>query len=286
MTLGERMADARRTLVASGIPDVEAALDADVLARHVLGLDRAAVLMQLREPELDGFAPRFTELVKRRARREPIAYITGEREFWGMPFEVTPGVLIPRPETELIVEEAIAIAAFAGATPDQIIDVGTGSGCLAVALAREFTRAHVIATDISEAALEVACRNAARHGVGGRIDFLRADLLEGIAVRADLIVSNPPYVASRDADTLPPDVREYEPHAALFAGEEGLEAYRRLLPSAGARLKPAGRLVVEVGYDQHARVEALATASGWRLIRSRKDLQGITRTLSFTIHEP
>lgn len=284
MTLGERMAEARRTLVAAGIPDVEAALDADVLARHVLGFDRAAVLTRMREPELDGFAPRFTALVKRRARREPVAYITGEREFWGLPFEVTPGVLIPRPETELIVEEAIA--AFAAAPPDPIIDVGTGSGCLAVALAREFAHAHVIATDISEAALEVARRNAARHGVGGRIHFLRADLLEGIAARADLIVSNPPYVASRDADTLPPDVREYEPHVALFAGEEGLETYRRLLPSARARLKPGGRLVIEVGYDQHTRVEALAAGSGWRLIHSRKDLQDITRTLSFTIDEP
>ena len=284
MTLGERVAAARRTLVAAGIPDVEAALDTDLLARHVLGFDRAAVLTRMRDPELDGFAPRFTAFVKRRARPEPIAYITGEREFWGVPFEVTPAVLIPRPETELIVEEAIA--AYAGAPPDPIIDVGTGSGCLAVALAREFAHAHVIATDISEEALDVARRNAARHGVDGRIDFLRADLLEGIAARADLIVSNPPYVAARDADTLPPDVREYEPHVALFAGEDGLEAYRRLLPSARARLKPGGRLVIEVGYDQHARVEAVAAASGWRLIHSRKDLQGIIRTLSFTIHEP
>jgi release factor glutamine methyltransferase len=285
MTLGERMAEARRTLVAAGIPGVEAALDADVLARHVLGFDRAAVLTRLREPELDTFAPRFTALVKRRARREPVAYITGEREFWALPFEVTPEVLIPRPETELIVEEAIA--AFAGApSPNPIIDVGTGSGCLTVALAREFADAHVIAIDISDAALAVARRNADRHGVGARIDFRRADLLEGISARADLIVSNPPYVPSRDADTLPPDVREYEPHVALFAGEDGLEAYRRLLPSARARLKPGGRLVVEVGYDQHARVEALAAAAGWRLIHSRKDLQGITRTLSFTIHEP
>jgi release factor glutamine methyltransferase len=284
VTVGERIAEGRRTLAGAGIPDVEAALDADVLARSALGLDRAAVLARMRDPEPDAFARRFTTLVQRRARREPVAYITGEREFWGLPFEVGPDVLIPRPETELIVEEALA--AFAGGSPASIIDVCTGSGCLAVALAREFPDAHVIATDISESALKVARRNAERHAVEGRIDFRQADLLAGVAAQADLLVCNPPYVAARDAETLPPDVRDYEPHLALFAGEDGLQAYRRLFPTARSRMKPGGRLIVEVGYDQHPAIQALAASLEWRLFHARSDLQGIVRTLVFVGAEP
>jgi release factor glutamine methyltransferase len=211
-----------------------------------------------------------------------VAYILGEREFWGLPFEVTPDVLIPRPDTELIVEEALA--AFGGGQPPAtLIDVCTGSGCLAVTLAREFGGADVIATDISEAALDVARRNAQRHQVGARIAFLAGDLLDGIATPADLIVSNPPYVARRDAATLAPEVRDHEPHVALFAGDDGLDVYRRLLPAGRARLTRSGKLVLELGLNQADAVVDLAEAAGLRLEHTRQDLQGITRTVVFGV---
>jgi release factor glutamine methyltransferase len=194
---------------------------------------------------------------------------------------VTPDVLIPRPETELIVEEALQLFP-AGHTPGVIVDAGTGSGCLAVTLAREFSDARVIATDISEKALAVARRNAARNGAG-RIEFRAGDLLEPVTEPADLIVSNPPYVASGDAPGLIPEVREHEPHLALFGGPDGLSLFERLFPAAATRIRPGGRLIVEVGYDQDDRVAALAAQHGWTLSHVRRDLQAITRTLVFTL---
>ncbi len=251
MTLGDRVARAREAIAAAGIRPEDAALDAEVLARTVLACDRAGFVVRLRDEEPVEFAAAYSALVDRRCRREPVAYILGEREFWGLPFEVTPDVLIPRPETELIVEEALGL--FRGAhAPVVIIDAGTGSGCLAVALALEFGHARVIATDISEAALAVAMRNAARNGAGDRIDFRAGDLLGPVTETADLIVSNPPYVALGDA-------------AGLVA----------------SRLRPGGRLIVEVGYDQDDRVARIASQSGWSLSHVRQDLQAITRTLVF-----
>jgi release factor glutamine methyltransferase len=283
MTLGDRVARAREAIAAAGIRPEDAALDAEVLARKVLGCDRAGFVVRLRDEEPDAFAAAYEALVDRRCRREPVAYILGEREFWGLPFEVTPAVLIPRPETELIVEEALALFP-GGQAPCTIVDAGTGSGCLAVALALEFSGARVIATDISEAALAVARRNATRNGAG-RIDFRAGNLLEPVAELADLIVSNPPYVASGDAPGLVPEVREHEPHVALFAGSDGLSLFERLFPSAATRIRPGGRLIVEVGYDQDDRVTALAARDGWTLSHVRQDLQAITRTLVF-VHEP
>jgi release factor glutamine methyltransferase len=285
MTLGDRVTRAREAIVAAGIRPQDAALDAEVLARKVLGCDRAEFVVRLRDEEPAVFAEAYGALVDRRCRREPVAYILGEREFWGLPFEVTPDVLIPRPETELIVEEALEL--FPGNhSPGVIIDAGTGSGCLAVALALEFTDARVIATDISEAALAVARRNAARNGAG-RVEFRVGDLLEPISEPADLIVSNPPYVAAGDAPGLIPEVREHEPHVALFGGPDGLSLFDRLFASAATRMRPGGRLIVEVGYDQDDRVTALAARHGWTLSRVRQDLQAITRTLIFAMsHEP
>jgi len=279
MTLVTRIAEARATLVAAGISVRDAGFDADRLASRVLGCDRAQLVTRLREEEPDGFAARFASLVARRAAREPIAYILGEREFWAITFEVTPDVLIPRPETELIVEEAIHL--YRDRPPATIIDVCTGSGCLAVALATEFPLASIIATDVSDAALGVAHRNAARHGVDGRIRFERADLLTGIETRSPLIVCNPPYVRAGDAPGLMPEVTRFEPHVALFGGTDGLDVYRRLLPMAAARLAPDGRLLLEVGYDQDGRVADLASGQGWQLASARQDLQGITRALVF-----
>lgn len=279
MTLAGRIADARRALTAAGIAPRDAALDADVLACRALDCDRAQLAARLRDEEPAAFGARFDALVARRSKREPLAYVLGEREFWGLPFEVNGDVLVPRPESELIVEESLQW--FAGSHPAVVLDVCTGSGCLAVALAHEFPAAAVVATDISAAALAVARRNAARNGVGDRVTFRQADLLDRVETVAALMVCNPPYVNAGDQPGLMPEVRDYEPHVALFGGADGLAFHRRLLASAGPRLAPGGKLVVEVGYDQDGRVADLAAGIGWRLAGTRQDLQGITRTLVF-----
>ena len=272
----ERLVEARRILTAAGIDDGEAALDAEVLARHVLGWDRAALVARWREAAPAGFEHRFDPLIARRAAREPVAYITGHREFWGLDFEVTPDVLIPRPETELIVEEALRFAQEVQ-PPGEIVDVGTGSGCIAIALAREFPSARVTATDISPAALGVAARNAERLGVSPRLTLVRSNLLEQVTTVADLIVSNPPYVPDGDAPRLQPEVH-YEPAAALFGGRaDGLDLVRRLLASAAASLSGRGRLIIEFGFGQESPLRAAAREAGWPAVRVCNDLQGIPR---------
>jgi release factor glutamine methyltransferase len=279
-TLAETVAGARERLVAGGIPSDEASGDAEVLARHVLGWDLTRYVLSRGDAPPAAFSSRYDALIARRLAREPVSQIVGIREFWGMDFEVSRDVLTPRPETELIVEEALA------AFPDRargisIVDVGTGSGCLAVALAHEFPHAQVTATDVSDRALEIAERNAVRHRVEQRITFVRGDLLENVTRRADLIVSNPPYVPETDAPSLAPEVRDHEPSVALFGGADGLAIYRRLLPSARSLARSRAPLILEVGYDQHAIVKELAASAGWTFDRSRQDLQGITRTLLF-----
>jgi release factor glutamine methyltransferase len=276
-TVAERLADARSRLEAAGISPADAALDAEVLARHVLGWDRAALLVRGREHEPHGFASAFEPLIARRIQREPVAQIVGVREFWERDFEVTRDVLVPRPETEIIVEEALR---FAREHPCRtVIDVGTGSGCLAVTIACELPEVRVLATDLADAALAVAARNARRHAVHDRIRFLRADLLSGIDERADLIVSNPPYVPDADAHAMQAEVTHYEPHVALFGGPTGLEVMRRLFLASADRLATDGRLVVEFGFGQAAAVRELAAATGWSIVRVRDDLQGIPRTV-------
>jgi release factor glutamine methyltransferase len=273
----ERIAAARAVLVAAGIPSQHAALDAEVLARHALAWDRATLLARGRDPEPSGFEARYRGLIERRAKREPVAQIVGRREFWGLDFEVTRDVLVPRPETEMIVEEAVA---FAREHPCRtVIDVGTGTGCIAVAIARELPHVHVVAVDSSEAALEVAGRNAARLGVGDRVTLQHSDLFERVTATADLIVSNPPYVPPRDERLLEPEVVDYEPRAALFGGGDGLDTVRRLLGQAHARLAAGGRVVVEFGFAQEDAVRDAATAAGWSIVRVRSDLQGIPRTI-------
>jgi len=272
-TLHERIASARRTLAAAGIEDADAALDADVLARHVLGWDRAALLVHGGDPAPPEFVERYEALITRRAGREPVAYITGVREFWERDFEVTPDVLIPRPESELIVETVLGLVDRSRAV--RILDVGTGSGCLAVSLAAELPRARVVATDVSTAALRVARRNAERHGVAGRIAWLRGDLLDPVAGPLDIVVSNPPYVVS--GETLAPEVGRHEPAGALYAGADGLAALRRLIPAAGPVLAPDGVFVVEFGFGQADAVRSLAESAGWASVELRSDLQGILR---------
>ena len=272
----ERIVRARQLLVQAGITAEDAGLDAEVLARHALGWDRAALVSRWREPAPDTFSEHLAGLIARRAAREPVAYITGRREFWGLDFEVTPDVLIPRPETELIIEEAIRYAAEVR-EPAEIIDVGTGSGCIAIALARQFPSARVTGTDTSHAALEVARRNAERLEVADRLTFLECDLLETATPRADLIVSNPPYVPSGDSLDLQPEVGLHEPAPALFGGPDGLNVVRALLASAAGWLARDGRLITEFGLGQDVALQAAAAAAGWQKVRLCKDLQGIPR---------
>jgi release factor glutamine methyltransferase len=255
-----------------------AAADVDVLARHVLGWDRARLLARRRDPVPDGFADPFARLVGRREQREPVAYLVGAREFYGLTFEVGPAVLVPRPETELAVEAALAALAGQAASP-RIADVGTGSGCIAVALATVRRDATVLAVDRSLAALALARRNARRHDVADRVALIAGDVLDAVAAtaRLDLVVSNPPYVPD-DSPEVAADVRAHEPPAALYAGADGLDVVRRLIHDTAARLRPGGRLVMEIGAGQAGAVARLAAAAGtWEPAVFRRDLQGIDR---------
>jgi release factor glutamine methyltransferase len=269
----EQIAAARQMLERAGIAPADAAIDAEVLARHALGWDRAQLTARGREPAPPGFAEEFSALVTRRASREPVAFITGHREFWGLDFEVTRDVLIPRPETELVIETAGEWRQDRDSV-HRIVDVGTGSGCLAVALAVEFPAAHVLAIDISALALKVAKRNAAAH-VPGRITFARGDLLDPVQGPVDLIVSNPPYVPA--AAALSPDILRFEPAVALFSGENGLTLLTRLIRSARTRLAADGAFVVEFGFGQDEQILALAHEAGWREMAIKEDLQRIPR---------
>ena len=213
-------------------------------------------------------------LVERRCAGEPIQYIIGETEFYGLPFHVTRDVLIPRPETEHLVEKVLSLAVRFPAT--RIVDVGTGSGAIAVTLAHKLPQARITAVDLSARALAVAEGNAKRNGVDLR--FLEGDLLAPVAEeRFDIVVSNPPYVAATDRDTLSVEVREYEPALALFAGDDGLEIYRRLIPAAFAVLVPGGFLLLEIGFGQSPIIAALIASAGFAQIEFTPDLQGIPR---------
>lgn len=236
------------------------------------GVDRAW-LMAHGDAELTAEqAARFAEWVERRARHEPVQYIVGEQEFYGLAMKVTPAVLIPRPETEHVVEAAIA--RLGQDAPVRICDVGTGSGAIAIALAKELPRAELTAVDLSEAALDVARENAERHGVGDRVRLLKSDLLSAVrGERFDAVVSNPPYVA--EGEELEAQVGEWEPEGALFAGATGLEVYGRLIPEAREALVPRGLLVMEMGQGQR---EALAgLLAEWDEVGFAEDLQGIAR---------
>jgi release factor glutamine methyltransferase len=275
-TVHDRITAARETLVRAGVAPTDAALDASVLARHALGWDRATLITRGRETPPPSFDSSFDAFVARRAAREPVALIMGSREFWGLDFAVTPDVLVPRPETEFIVEEALA--EFADG-PQTVIDIGTGTGCLAITLAREFPEARVIATDLSAAALAVARRNAISHRVAHRIAFVCTSFLSGLHTRVDLIVSNPPYVPDSAAPALAPEVVGHEPHMALFGGADGLAPIRTILATAEHYLAPDGRLIVEFGLGQDPEVQVLAEECGWHIVRVRDDLQGIPRTM-------
>lgn len=272
-------------------------LAAELLLMHSLGCDRAWLYGHPEQVLAADVSARFFELVTRRAAGTPTQYLTGKQEFWGLEFEVGPGVLIPRPETEHVVEVALArlgpahaaikLACAQAGPPLRIADVGTGSGCLAVALARELPQARVWATDISSAALAYAQRNASRHGVLGRVEFLQANLLTPFlpvaaassAAPFDLIVSNPPYVARESAGQLPREVREHEPAEALFAGKDGTAQYCALFDQSAQLLVPGGILVVELGYGAVERVMEML-GPPWTRAALTSDLAGIPRVLA------
>lgn len=223
---------------------------------------------------LPRFSEKFKSLIKRRVAGEPIQYITGETEFYGLPFRVTPDVLIPRPETEHLLEKVIELAARF--EQPRIVDVGTGSGAIAVALAQKLPHAQIAATEISSRALAIARENAKRNGVDLR--FLSGDLLAPVVgERFEIVVSNPPYVPETDRAMLSVEVREYEPALALFAGDDGLDVYRRLIPAAYGALVPSGYLVLEIGYGQSPAVTELLARAGFEQSKFVPDLQGIPR---------
>jgi release factor glutamine methyltransferase len=294
-------------------------LSAELLLLHVLGRDRAWIYAHPEEEVSALDAQRFFVLIARRSSGEPTQHLTGKQEFWGLEFEVTPDVLIPRPETEHVIEVALDRLAVrelrAGRQQTlsgeglQIADVGTGSGCIAIALAKELPGAKIHATDISRKALEVARRNAARHSLADSIHFIESNLLDNISVVGaqhaaplfgnaatdaedgsritehgsrsfDLIVSNPPYVGRREAATLPREVRDHEPEVALYGGEEGYELYAALIAQAAQHVKPGGILVLELGHTSLPAVQPLLDAQTWTNVGITNDLAGIPRVIA------
>lgn len=258
-------------------PSMTAQRDTELLLLYVTGLTRTELLTH---PDREVTAMQLSEYraaLARRARHEPVQYITGAREFYGRPFVVTPAVLIPRPETEHLVEAALAIRPVPSRIrPFRILDIGTGSGILAITLTLELPRATVTATDISAPALAVARQNARALGAADRIRFAVSDLFAAIdSQRFDCIVSNPPYVAT--TEVLEPQVRDYEPATALYAGDDGLALYRRLMPEAFAHLEPGGHLLLEIGHGQREALHHLLAHTGFDAIRFIDDLQSIPR---------
>ncbi len=257
-------------------PD-RARADAELLLLHILGKDKAWLMTHLDQELVANLAVLYKELLERRCQGEPIQYITGETEFYGLPFCVTRDVLIPRPETEHLVEKVLALAA--GIHEPHIVDVGTGSGCIAVTLAHHLPHAQITAIDLSAPALFLAEENAKRNGVAVR--FLAGDLLAPVAGESfDLIVSNPPYVPNADRAQLSVEVRDYEPAMALFAGDDGLEIYRSLIPAAFDTLNPSGFAVLEIGYGQSSAIAELLARSGFEQIEFIPDLKSIPRVAS------
>ncbi len=253
--------------------------DAEVLLAHVLGVERIQLYLNFEKPLGAGELAKFREFVKRRAAFEPTQYIVGKQEFWSLEFELSPAVLIPRPETEILVEKALALA---GEEPALVLDIGTGSGAIAVALAHERPQVRVIATDKSFAAIRVARKNALRHGVADRVSFAAMDLMDALAPehRFDIVVSNPPYVSETEFLDLAPEIANYEPHGALRGGgAQGLSVVRRILEGFRNILKPGGSLLVEIGHDQAEVLDSEFSGASLEKFEFIRDYSGIKRVL-------
>jgi len=267
----------------AGIDSADA--DARLLVGHALGIDRATLTSNseraLNAEELNA----IDALAERRLKHEPIARIFGHKEFWSLSLAISEAVLVPRPETETVVEAALDYVAGSNLRTEtlHILDIGTGSGALLLALLSELPNARGIGTDISAAALSIARANAERHALASRCTFVETDIAAGLAGPFDLIVSNPPYVAHGDIATLEPEVRDYDPALALDGGSDGLDGYRAIAHAAPGLLAPGGRLIVELGAGQEPAVRAIFTNSGLTVYSARDDLAGIPRALSASL---
>lgn len=275
-TLQGLLAEARRKLMAAGVET--AALDARLLLQHAAGVSHEALIAAPECPVEAGTAARFGQLVKRRLDHEPVSRILGEREFYGRVFIVTPAVLDPRPDTETLIDAALAEA---GAAP-LILDLGTGSGAIAVTMLAERPAAQGVATDLSAAALAVARDNAVRLGVVDRLTLVHGSWFDGIAQRFDLILSNPPYIPLAEIAGLAPEVRDFDPLRALDGGPDGLSAYRRIAAGALSHLAPGGRVIVEIGAGQAAAIGGIFAGQDLRETGRRRDLAGRVRCLTFS----
>jgi release factor glutamine methyltransferase len=276
MTIREALTVAAAQLARDEHLRATATRDAELLLLHTLRITRVALIAHPDTELSTSQRTAYENSIARRLRHEPVQYIIGHQEFYGLTFHVTPAVLIPRPETEHLVETVLKLLPADKSV--KIADVGTGSGAIAIAIAAHLPQAAITALDISPEALAIATSNAREHNLTDRIRFLQSDLLSGLDREAgtfDAVVSNPPYIAETDRPTLHPQVREYEPATALFAGETGLEAYRRLIPQAYNALKPNGLLTLEIGHDQQADIAALLQT--WHNLSFVKDLQQIPR---------
>ena len=278
MSLRNSLATAVERLLAAQVGSP--GLNAELLLMFTLGCDRAYLYAHPERELTAEESRRYEDALAERARGVPTQYITGHQEFWGMDFIVSPAVLIPRPETEHVIETVLArVGRTLLSAALRIVDVGTGSGCIAVALAKELSNAEIHATDISDAALEIARTNAARHEFESRIQFHQADLLEGFKpANFDFIVSNPPYVGESEEDQVQLEVRKFEPRNAVFAGPTGSEVIERLIPQAATVLKPGGWLIMEISGTIAERVASLL--SEWEEVQITNDLQGIPRVAS------
>ena len=274
-SIAEALKEASRILDGSGVP--EARRDASSLLSFVLGKDRTFLISHAEDPVNEDSLDQLREFVERRAAGEPLQYILGVQDFYGREFRVTPDVLIPRPETELLVEAALEVTNSDDAF---ICDVGTGSGCIAITLLCEIPHARAVAIDKSPAALEIAKLNAAKQSVADRAVFTASDCFDALDPREfqfDLVVSNPPYVSEAALAGLQREVRDHEPVVALSPGRDGLSVIRRLLTQAPAYLKPNGHMLMEIGFDQGEAVRNLVDESAWALLEVRPDLQCIPR---------
>jgi release factor glutamine methyltransferase len=280
MQLKQAVESAYKLFLESDVPSPR--LNAELLLLFVLSRERAYLYAHPERELTPDEQSNFDEVIRERARGCPTQYITGHQEFWGLDLLVSPAVLIPRPETEHVVETVLELVKeypFDGPGRLKLVDVGTGSGCIALALASELPHAEIHACDISEEALEIACVNAARLALGGKVLFRKSDLLSVYAgEHFDFVISNPPYVGECDADKVQKQVREFEPKVAVFSGREGMEIYRRLVPQAHKHLRPGGWLVAEIGYSEEDNVRNLL--AGWAEIQVTPDLQGIPRVVA------
>ena len=275
-TIADIIRAGEELLSEAGIPD--ARRDSSTLVSLAIGRDRSFIYSH---PEYEPTAEeseRIDQYLKRRADREPLQYIRGTQEFYGLEFEVTPDVLIPRPETEMIVEWAIGF--LKGEKTTRFLDIGTGTGCIPISILKNSPNANGVAVDISSDALAVAARNAERNGVAERLELIESDLFSNVpAEKFDLIVSNPPYVPVKDLAHLQPEVRDHEPHVALSDGSSGVSIIERIIRDARHFMLPGGVLLIEMGFGQSERVLEFTSTGGWASAQVESDLQGIPRML-------